>query len=524
VRILVTGATGYIGGRLIPQLLERGHQVRVLVRDPERIRGRAWVDRVEVVTGDLLERSTLRGLCDQIDAAYYLVHSMRDGADFSRHDLIAAHNYLHAAGRGLMTVYLGGLLPSGGRVSAHLRSRAEVGALLRAELPTTEIRAGPIVGSGSASFEMVRYLTERHPVMVVPKCVGNEVQPIALRDILSYLLAALDAPPAGIIEVGGDRISFARMMTIYAEVRGLSRRIIIVPLLPMITPRLVAAWAGMVTPIPYRIAAPLLQGMLRPLVADTEQAATQFPAIRPLPYRRAVELALERIQEGRVETRWTGALGAGPTRELIDREGMMSEVRTNRVRAAPDRVHDVVTRLGGDHGWLVWNRVWWIRGLIDRLLGGPGLRRGRRHPVELFAGEAVDFWRVERIERPGLFRLRAEMKVPGRAWLQWEAVPEGDGSRLVQTALFRSHGLAGFLYWYVLYPIHAAMFSRLAVAVTRAAEDPSRHSRLRARGQERAYRDEEDRQPHQQPCIAYAPVHDDPAHDQQADGQHLGPP
>jgi uncharacterized protein YbjT (DUF2867 family) len=467
MRILVTGATGYIGGRLIPRLLERGHQVRVLVRDRERIRGRAWADRVEIFSGDLLRRGTLTGLSDGMDAAYYLVHSMRGGADFARCDLEAADNYLRVAGPDLMTVYLGGLLPEGGTTSPHLRSRADVGARLRAELPTMEVRAGPIVGSGSASFEIVRYLTERHPVMVVPKCVRNQVQPIALRNVMSYLLAVLEVRATGVIEVGGDRLSFAEMMTVYAEARGLARRIVI---LPVVTPRLVGLWASLMTPIPYRIAAPLLQGMLRPVVADTRRADACFPEIRPLAYRRAVELALERLHEGRVETRWSGALGTGPTRELIDQEGMMSEVRTRRVHADCDRVHEVVTGLGGDQGWLVWDRVWWIRGLIDRLLGGPGLRRGRRHPHHLLPGEALDFWRVERVERPGLLRLRAEMKVPGRAWLQWEVRPEGRGARLVQTALFRPDGLAGFLYWYLLYPLHAAMFSRLAGAVARRAE------------------------------------------------------
>jgi uncharacterized protein YbjT (DUF2867 family) len=471
VRILVTGATGYIGGRLIPRLLERGHQVRVLVRDPDRIRGRAWADRVEVFTGDLLHRNTLSGLCNGIDAAYYLVHSMRGGADFARCDLRAAENYLRTAGPDLLTIYLGGLLPPGSGISPHLRSRAEVGALLRTELPATEIRAGPIVGSGSASFEIVRYLTERHPVMVVPKCVRNQVQPIALRDVMSYLLAALERGAENIIEVGGDRLSFVDMMTLYAHVRGLPRRVFV---LPVVTPRLVAVWAALMTPIPFRIAGPLLQGMLRPVVADTRRAEACFPHIQPLAYSRAVELALERVQEGRVETRWSGALGTGPTRQLIDREGMMSEVRTRRVRAHPDRIHEVVTGLGGDRGWLVWDRVWWIRGAMDRILGGPGLRRGRRHPHDLLAGEAVDFWRVERVERPSLLRLRAEMKVPGRAWLQWEIVAEGDGARLVQTALFRPHGLAGFLYWYLLYPIHAAMFSRLAGAVARSAETMTR--------------------------------------------------
>jgi uncharacterized protein YbjT (DUF2867 family) len=477
MRILVTGATGYIGGRLVPRLLERGHSLRVLVRDPERIRGRAWADRVEIFTGDLLEPRTLRGLCDGLDSAYYLVHSMRGGADFAHYDIRAAENFLWEAGSDLLTVYLGGLLPNGRRPSAHLQSRAEVGALLRAEVPATEIRAGPIVGSGSASFELVRYLTERHPLMVVPQCVTNEVQPIALRDVMGYLLAALEGRPEGIIEIGGDRLSFARMMTVYAEVRGLPRRIVV---LPVVTPGLVATWASMVTPIPHRIAGPLLQGMLQPVIADTRRAADRFPDVQPMTYRRAVELALARIEERRVETRWTGALGAlgaATTCELTDREGMMSEIRTRSVDAAPRQVHDVVTALGGERGWLVWNRVWWIRGVIDRLVGGPGLRRGRRHPSELLPGEPVDFWRVERVEPPGLLRLRAEMRVPGRAWLQWEAIPEGRGrARFVQTALFQPRGLAGFLYWYVLYPIHAAMFSRLARAVAARAEaaEPAR--------------------------------------------------
>jgi len=467
-QILVTGATGYIGGRLIPKLLERGHRVRVLVRDEERIRGRPWLDRVEVFTGDLLQPDSLRGLCDGVDRAYYLIHSMGTGTDFARRDLLAARNYVRVAENLPLTVYLGGLLPTGGRMSRHLRSRADVGAVLRGAVPTTEIRAGPIIGSGSASFEMVRYLTERHPLMVVPKCVQNEVQPIALRDIASYLLAALDVEPAGIIEVGGDRLSFGQMMLVYAALRKLSRKIVV---LPVVTPRLVGIWAGIVTPIPHRIAGPLLEGMLQPVVADTRRAARYFPAVRPLSYRRAVELALERTREGKVQTRWTGALGSGPTRRLVDREGLICEVRTHYVRADPTRIHEVVTALGGDRGWLVWDRVWWARGLIDRLLGGPGLRRGRRHPQEVLPGEAVDFWRVESVEQPTLLRLRAEMKVPGRAWLQWEAIREKGGARLVQTALFQPDGLTGFLYWYLLYPIHAAMFSRLALAVARCAEN-----------------------------------------------------
>lgn len=466
MRILVTGATGYIGGRLIPRLLERGHTVRVLVRDVERIRGRPWTNRVEVVVGDLLARDTLRGLCDGVDAGFYLVHSMCAGSDFARRDIEAAESYVHAARCVPLTVYLGGLANGSGTSSPHLRSRAEVGATLRAAVPTTEIQAGPIIGSGSASFELVRYLTERHPFLIVPDCASNHVQPIALRDVLSYLVAAVERDPLGIIQVGGARLCFINMLLRYAALRDLRRRTLAVP---GITPRMVALWAGVATPVPFSLAGPLLQGMLQPVIADTRRAKACFPHIEPLPYSRAVELALERIEVGYVETRWTGALGTPPSRHLLDAEGMMREVRTRHVAAPPERIHDVVAALGGERGWLVWNRVWWLRGLIDRLLGGPGLRRGRRDPRTLLQGEAVDFWRVERVERATLIRLRAEMKVPGRAWLQWEAFPEGRGARLIQTAIFEPAGLAGFLYWYLLYPLHAAMFSRLACAVERSA-------------------------------------------------------
>ena len=465
--VLVTGASGYIGGRLVPQLLARGHDVRVLVRHPDQLQGRPWANLVEIFPGDLTDPGSLQGLCDGIDVAYYLVHSMISGTDYVRRDRTAVENYISVAGNVDLTIYLGGLLPRQGTPSAHLRSRAQVGATLRANLPATEIRAGPIVGSGSASFEMIRYLTERHPIMVVPQWLKNEVQPIAVRDVLSYLLATLQRPPLGVMEVGSNRLTFAELLLEYAAVRGLQRHIL--PL-PFMAPRLIALWASFTTPVPFRVCAPLLIGMAQPVLADTRRARKEFPGIQPISYRRAVELALERIQEGRVQTRWTGALGKPPTRELMDREGMMCEVRTRHVNAGAERVHQVVTGLGGDRGWLVWNRVWWVRGLMDRLLGGPGLRRGRRHPQHLLPGETVDFWRVERVNKPEMLRLRAEMKVPGRAWLQWETVPEEEGSRLVQTALFQPKGLAGFLYWYLLYPIHAGMFSRLASAIAREAE------------------------------------------------------
>jgi uncharacterized protein YbjT (DUF2867 family) len=471
MRVLVTGATGYIGGRLVPRLLERGHAVRVLVRDRERVVGRPWAEQVEVVEGDLLRPETLAGVGAGIDAAYYLVHSLSQSKDYAALDRKAAVNAVEAL-RGVgKVVYLGGLLPPGGRASPHLASRAEVGEILRAGLPVTEFRAGPVIGSGSASFEMVRYLTERLPVMVAPRWIENAVQPIAVRDILAYLLEALEHPALGVVDVGARPLTFRAMMLGYAAARGLKRRIFAVPVL---APWLAAQWVGLVTPISNRLAVPLIQGILYSVVGDTTRARALFPHIEPLDYREAVDKALEKIQAGVVETRWSGALGAAPAIKLEDWEGLVKETRTLRLEAPPERVAQAFMGLGGERGWLVWEWAWEARGLIDQLLGGPGLRRGRRHPDELLPGESLDFWRVERVEAGRLLRLRAEMKVPGRAWLQWEAVPDGSGTLLVQTALFQPNGLGGFLYWYGIYPLHQKIFSDLIQAIGRKALDQSR--------------------------------------------------
>jgi uncharacterized protein YbjT (DUF2867 family) len=470
MRVLVTGATGYIGGRLIPELLEAGHQVRVLVRDRARIEDRWWSDRVEVVEGDLLDAQSLAGLDGDTDVAYYLVHSMSGGRDFSGNDRIAVLNFAAVMVGVRHVVYLGGLLPPD--ASEHLRSRAEVGELLRERLPTTELRAGPIIGSGSASFEMVRYLTERIPVMVTPRWVNNQVQPIAIEDVLSYLRLALDRGPLGVVDIGADVVTFREMMEGYAQVRGLRRRILPTPVL---APRLAALWVGLVTPIPNRLAIPLVQGLVTSVVGDMTRVAREFPEVRPRPYRQAVADALAGMDAAAVETRWSGALhpGAGPT--VSDREGVIREVRSVAAEASPTAVYDLLTSLGGDRGWLAWNGAWRLRGFLDRLAGGPGLRRGRRHPSQLLVGEAVDFWRVERLERPGsdhraLVRFRAEMRVPGAAWLQWELEPQGDGTRIVQSALFAPTGAAGLAYWYLLYPIHSVIFSAMIRAVRRESE------------------------------------------------------
>ncbi|HEX3035336.1 MAG TPA: DUF2867 domain-containing protein [Thermodesulfobacteriota bacterium] len=467
MKVLITGATGYIGGRLVPDVLERGHRVRVLVRDQRRIIGRPWADDVEVASGDLTEPDSLKSALENIDAAYYLVHSMYSGSDYAERDRYAARNFIQAARKLKKVVYLGGLLPDAKKVSQHLKSRGEVGEILRDSLPTTEFRAGPIIGSGSASFEMVRYLTERLPVMIAPRWVLNEVQPIAIRDILKDLVLALEHEALGIVEVGADRLTFKQMMEVYADARGLKR--IIFPV-PVLAPKLAALWVGLVTPISNSLAVPLVEGVIHPVLADTTKATKIFPEVKPLSYRQAVEFALRRTHEGEVETRWSGALGDTPAYKLSDREGLIREVRTLDVSAPPEAVFQSFSSLGGERGWLVWEWAWSLRGSFDKIVGGPGLRRGRRHPIELLSGEALDFWRVEEVRTPRLLRLRAEMRLPGRAWLQWEAYPNGAGTRLVQTASFAPKGLGGTLYWYLLYPLHRVIFNDLVRAIADNAE------------------------------------------------------
>ncbi len=472
MQILITGATGYVGGRLVERLLEDGrHSLRVLVRDAGRAQARAWAPHVEIVEGDLLDPASLARALEGIDAAYYLVHSMAAGGSFAEKDREAAHHFADAARHLKQVIYLGGILPETGggpANSEHLLSRSEVGEILRARLPTTELRAGPIIGGGSASFEMVRYLTERLPVMIAPKWILNRVQPIAIRDTLSYLVAALGRDDAlGVVDIGAEPLTFKEMMERYAEVRGLPRVILPVPVL---APRLAALWVGLVTPIPNALAVPLVEGVVRPVVGDTGRARSLFPDILPMPYEQAVARALARTEAGEVVTRWSVAGGPNvPKARLEDTEGVVRDVRSRLVEAAPAHVFRAFASLGGERGWRVWGWAWSLRGAIDQVLGGPGLRRGRRHPELLYPGEALDFWRVEEYRPHTLLRLRAEMKVPGRAWLQFEAIPEENGTRLVQTAFFAPTGFFGWLYWYGIYPAHAKIFSDMVDAVARDA-------------------------------------------------------
>jgi uncharacterized protein YbjT (DUF2867 family) len=462
----VTGATGYVGGRLVTLLLEQGHDVRVMVRDPTRIERRPWAGEVEVATGDLEDPAAAQRALKDCEVAYYLVHSMHAGSDYEKRDRAVASNFV-AAGRQLKhTIYLGGLVPRSGKASKHLTSRAEVGEIIRASLPTTEFRAGPIIGSGSASFEMVRYLVGRVPLMIAPKWILNEIQPIAIRDVLKYLTGAIAKGPSGIVEIGCDRITFKRMLEVVAEVQGYPRKVIPIPVM---TPTLAAEWINLVTPITRSVAIPLSQGIISHLTANTDRANELFPEVHPISYRYAVELALGKVMRGEVETSWSAALGEGPTYELVTWEGLNRETRSVLVPEKPEKVFKTFSGLGGDRGWLVWNWAWSIRGFIDQLTGGPGLRRGRRHPQELLPGESVDFWRVEAVKPGELLRLRAEMKLPGRAWMQWESRPEGDATRLIQTALFAPHGFWGHVYWVGLYPIHRVIFSDLVRAIARAS-------------------------------------------------------
>ena len=481
--ILVTGATGYIGGRLIPQLLKAGCRVRALVRDPSRLQGRPWISSVEVATGDILAPDTLVPAMAGVDVAYYLVHSMRGHKDFHQRDVTAARNF-GAAARAQQVkriIYLGGLGDPESDLSDHLRSRQITGEALRGSgIPVTEFRAGVIVGSGSISFEMIRYLTERLPVMISPQWVYTRIQPIGISDTLDYLVASLTTPESEgqIVEIGGkDVITYREMMLGYARVRGLRRLLIPVPVL---TPRLSSYWVHWMTPIPSDIARPLIEGLRNEVIVRDSCARDLFPSIQPLGYEAVVRNALQSLQASDVETSWSDALVSSvPDRTptiLTTHEGMFIEQRQQVVMASPATTLRAVSRIGGERGWPSLNWTWRLRGAMDRLVGGVGFRRGRRHAEELRVGDALDFWRVEAVE-PELLRLRAEMKVPGLAWLQFRVEPTEDGNTtLIQTAFFAPKGLFGFLYWYALYPIHGLVFSRLIRNLAQQAEQLARQS------------------------------------------------
>ena len=488
---LVTGATGYIGGRLVPELLAAGHRVRVMTRSPERIRDRPWSGQVEVARADAGDPGQVAAACEGVDVAYYLIHALGSGPEFGETDRRTARvmvDAVRAAGVGRL-VYLGALEPRGEDLSPHLRSRIEVAEILLASgVPTAVLRAAVVLGSGSASFEMLRYLTERLPVMVTPRWVHSRIQPIAVRDVLRYLVgcAQLPATVHRGFDIGGpDVMNYAEMMQRYAVVAGLPRRRILP--VPLFSPSLSSHWVGLITPVPAGIARPLVES-LRNTVVSREHDIARFVPDPPeglLGFDDAVRLAIARVHNSTVATRWSGASTPGAPSDPLPSDpdwaggSLYLDERSRPTTADPEVLWQVVEGIGGDAGWYSFPLAWRVRGLLDRAVGGVGLRRGRRDPEKLYVGDALDFWRVEELDRGRLLRLRAEMRLPGLAWLEFHVEhhhADGDraggdhGAVLRQRATFAPRGLAGHLYWWAVAAFHGIVFGGMVRGITRAAE------------------------------------------------------
>jgi uncharacterized protein YbjT (DUF2867 family) len=481
---LVTGATGYIGGRLVPELLAHGYRVRCAARSPEKLRDQPWSARVEVVRADLTDPEAVRRALAGVEVAYYLIHALGSGRDFGETDRRAAHVFAAAAkeaGVGRV-VYLGGLAPSGEsvQVSEHLRSRGEVGEILLASgVPTAALRAAMVIGSGSVSFEMMRYLTERLPLMITPRWVRSRIQPIAVRDALRYLVGCAALPPevSRSFDIGGpDILTYEQMMRRYAAIAGLRRRRI--RPVGVLSPRLSSLWVGLVTPVPGGIARPLVDSLRHEVVCHEHDIAEYVPDPPEglIGFDRAVQLALKRIGSGDVATRWSSASVPGAPSDPLPTDpdwaggSLYVDVRESPVAASREALWQVIESIGGENGWYSWPLAWTARGLFDRLVGGVGLRRGRRDPYRLRIGDSLDFWRVEELDPGRLLRLRAEMRLPGLAWLDL-SVDERDGRTWFrQRALFHPRGLPGQFYWWGVRPFHGIIFGRMQRNIRRAAE------------------------------------------------------
>ena len=503
-RALVTGATGYIGGRLVPELLAAGFEVVCLVRSPDKLAGRAWADAVEVVVGDGRDRDAVEAAAAGASVAYYLIHSMDGGGDFRERDRELAATFRDAAAAAGVSriVYLGGL--GGGddeELSHHLRSRQEVGRILAdGPVPVTELRAAMIIGSGSASFEMLRHLVEVLPVMVTPRWVDTRCQPVAIRDVLFYLVVAADHPEmvGRVLEVGGpDVLTYRELMQEFADVAGLPRRRI-VPV-PLLTPRLSSLWIGLVTPLPTGLARPLIDSLVNEVTVGDAPIGDVVDRDL-LPFREAVHLALRRVKDLEVPTTWSDAATSGPRAARPEDPRpedprpedprpedpawsggtLLTSTHEARSSAPPEVLWDTASGIGGETGYHAADELWQLRGAVDVLIGGIGMRRGRRHPTELRIGDPIDFWRVEQLDPPRHLRLRAEAKLPGDAWLDLEVTADGEGSRLRLTSRFRPRGLAGRLYWHAIGMVHGAVFDRMARGIATAAEHtqvPARRNR-----------------------------------------------
>jgi uncharacterized protein YbjT (DUF2867 family) len=484
-RALVTGATGYIGGRLVPKLLDAGFAVRVLARHPEKLRDRPWAARVEVVRGDASDPGAVAEALRRADVAYYLLHALTGGSSFAAEDRAMARIFAAAAYQAGVRriVYLGGLIPPEAavdRLSQHLRSRREVGEILRGSgVPTVELCAAVIIGSGSASFEMLRYLTERLPAMTTPRWVSTRTQPIAVGDVLRYLVGAAGLPPevSRTFDIGGPEVlSYAEMMRRYAAVAGLRPRLIIP--VPVLTPALSSHWVGLITPVPASIARPLVESLRHEVICHEHDIAGYVPDPPGglIGFDEAVRQALTQVREARVDTRWSEASYPGTAAQPWPGDPawtggtLYEDVRERLVHAPPAAVWDVLDAIGGEHGWYSFPLVWWARGTLDRAVGGVGLRRGRRNPDRLAVGDVVDFWRVEERIPDQLLRLRAEMRLPGLAWLEFSLRPCGGATVLRQRALFHPRGMAGQAYWKGIAPFHGLVFGSMIRNLSTASE------------------------------------------------------
>jgi uncharacterized protein YbjT (DUF2867 family) len=475
MNVLVTGATGYVGGRLVPVLEAAGIRLRCLARNPA-----ALVSRVspttKVVAGDVLDPTSLDRALEGIDVAYYLVHSMGAHGDYIEKDRIAARNFGEAARRAGVRriVYLGGLVTGEELLSKHLKSRIETGDVLRESgVAVVEFRASVVIGSGSLSFELIRALVDRLPVMICPRWVSTLAQPIGIDDVLAYLAAALHLPDttSRTFEIGGaDQASYGDVMREYARQRGLKRLMISVPFL---TPHVSSLWLGLVTPVYARVGRQLIGGLKNRSVV-TDPAALSVFAIRPAGLRDAIDRAIRYEDRAVALTRWSdarssGGASASPGNSRVG--GKLVDARQARVTVNADRAFQPIVVIGGGHGWYYATWLWRLRGAIDLLVGGVGMRRGRRDPKALAVGDTLDFWRVEAYEPGRRVRLAAEMKLPGRAWLEFDVVPAEGGAVIRQTAVFEPIGLSGVLYWYALLPVHTVMFGRMLREIARRAQE-----------------------------------------------------
>lgn len=479
---MVTGASGYVGGRLVTALLNEDLPVRINVRDKKKISGQSWADAVEVAVGNATSFSEMKSALAGIHTAFYLLHSIGVGSDFDELEASMARNFAKAAeASGVkQIVYLGGIA-NDEKQSKHLASRARTGEELRStSVPVLELRAGIIIGSGSASFEMLRHLTHRLPIMTTPKWVSNGTHPIAIRDVLWYLTKAakLEKPVAGIYDIGGPEIlSYAEMMQKFAKCSGLRRRWII--RVPVLTPKLSSLWIGFVTPVPTRLARPLIGSLINETVADPKKA---IDAIIPKPpeglidVTNAINLALSRTTSNQVETRWSDAtVITAPWQKAQSDPDWAGEVTHRDKRevltdAPIDCVWQSIEQIGGETGWYGADFLWWARGMLDRIVGGVGLRRGRRDPKHLRVGDSLDFWRVEKVEKEAVLRLYAEMILPGKAWLEFRIEKVGEQTRIIQEATFSPRGLGGQLYWYAILPLHAFVFPTMLRNIVRSSK------------------------------------------------------